>query len=204
MTRRATDRHVERTTDGLTAFESDVAGQTDGQSAFEPRVIVFLCNWCSYEGADAAGRARVPSPASFTPIRVMCSGRIDPQFVLEAFAEGADGVLILGCHPGDCHYRDGNHNAMRRSVFLKRVLAQFGIEEGRLRLDWVSASESERFGRVLTEMVDTLRELGPRGRPCLKDGVPAEAVAEVDDWTTPRTRSEDTTEYGSQHGRGDA
>ncbi len=129
---------------------------------FEPKVVGFLCNWCSYEGADAAGRAHIPCPSNFTPIRVMCSGRIDPQFVLDAFAEGADGVLLLGCHPGDCHYKDGNHSAMRRNVLLKKVLAQFGIEEERIRLDWVSASEGERYSRIVTEMVEAVRALGPR------------------------------------------
>jgi len=129
---------------------------------FEPKVVGFLCNWCSYEGADAAGRAHMPCPSNFTPIRVMCSGRIDPQFVLDAFAEGADGVLLLGCHPGDCHYKDGNHSAMRRNVLLKKVLAQFGIEEERIRLDWVSASEGERYSRIVTEMVEAVRALGPR------------------------------------------
>ena len=129
---------------------------------FEPQVVGFLCNWCSYEGADAAGRAHMPCPSNFTPIRVMCSGRIDPQFVLDAFAEGADGVLLLGCHPGDCHYKDGNHSAMRRNILLKKVLAQFGIEEERFRLDWVSASEGERYSRIVTEMVEAVRALGPR------------------------------------------
>lgn len=177
---------------------------------FEPRVIVFLCNWCSYEGADAAGRARIPCPPSFTPIRVMCSGRVDPQFILEAFAEGADGVLILGCHPGDCHYRDGNHNAMRRTALLRRVLEQFGIEGERLRLDWVSASEGERFGRVLTEMVEALRALGPRESSEQPADAPAEAGVAVErandenDWMVPRTQSESAAEHTAPHGRGDA
>ena len=129
---------------------------------FEPRVVGFLCNWCSYEGADAAGRGHIPCPSNFTPIRVMCSGRVDPQFVLDAFANGADGVLILACHPGDCHYKDGNHSAMRRSVLLRMVLEQFGIEKERIRLDWVSASEGERYTRIVTEMVEDVRALGPR------------------------------------------
>lgn len=189
------------------------AGATDPMDALagsEPRVIVFLCNWCSYEGADAAGRARIPCPPSFTPIRVMCSGRVDPQFVLEAFAEGADGVLILGCHPGDCHYRDGNHNAMRRMALLRRVLEQLGIEKERLRLDWVSASEGERFGRVLTEMVETLRALGPRGSsPERVDaqaqaGVAADHAADESDWMTPRTQSDSATTHTAPHERGDA
>jgi F420-non-reducing hydrogenase iron-sulfur subunit len=132
-------------------------------AGFEPRIVGFLCNWCAYKGADAAGRAHLPCPSNFTPIRVMCSGRVDPQFVLDAFANGADGVLILGCHPGDCHYRDGNDSAMRRNVLLRKVLAQFGVEEERMRLDWVSANEGERYTRIVTEMVEQLRVLGPRG-----------------------------------------
>ncbi len=131
---------------------------------FEPRIVGFLCNWCSYEGADSAGRAQKSCPPNLNVVRVMCSGRVDPQFVLEAFKEGADGVLILGCHPGDCHYKEGNRKALRRYTLLKRVLAQLGVEEERLRLDWVSASEAEKFVAVVDEMVERLRALGPLRR----------------------------------------
>jgi F420-non-reducing hydrogenase iron-sulfur subunit len=128
---------------------------------FEPIIVGFLCNWCAYEGADAAGRARKPYPVNLRVIRVLCSGRTDPQFVLEAFKEGADGVLILGCHPGECHYKEGNFHTLKRYIMLRKMLVQFGIEEDRLRLDWISASERDRFVEVVSEMVERVRELGP-------------------------------------------
>ena len=128
---------------------------------FEPKIVGFLCNWCSYEGADSAGKAQKEYPANLMVVRVMCSGRIDPQFVIQTFKEGADGVLILGCHPGDCHYKEGNFKMLRRHALLKQMLKEFGIEEERLRLDWVSASEGEKFVRVVTEMVEDVRKLGP-------------------------------------------
>ena len=126
----------------------------------KPTIVSFLCNWCSYEGADKAGSARLNYPANIRVIRVMCSGRVDPEFVLQAFKEGASGVLILGCHPGDCHYKKGNYKALRRMYLLKRVLNQFGIEEERLRLDWVAAGEGERFAKVASEMASTVERLG--------------------------------------------
>jgi len=135
-------------------------------TGFEPKIIGFLCNWCSYEGADAAGRARKAYPANLSVVRVMCSGRVDPQFILEAFKEGADGVMILGCHPGDCHYKEGNLQALKRYGLLKRVLGQFGIEEGRLRLDWISAGEGDKFVQVVSDMTERMRQLGPLRRSC--------------------------------------
>jgi F420-non-reducing hydrogenase iron-sulfur subunit len=128
---------------------------------FEPKIIGFLCNWCSYEGADTCGRSRKEYPSNIRVVRVMCSGRVDPQFVLEAFHKGADGVLILGCHPGDCHYKEGNINAMKRFALMKNMLRQFGIEDERVRLEWVSASEGERFAQIVSEMVEKVRILGP-------------------------------------------
>lgn len=128
---------------------------------FEPKIIGFLCNWCSYSGADSAGRAQKSIPANINVVRVMCSGRIDPQLIMKAFKDGADGVLILGCHPGDCHYREGNYNAMKRYKLLKRVLDQLGIEDERLKLDWVSASEGEKFAVVVNEMVENIKKVGP-------------------------------------------
>ena len=128
---------------------------------FRPKIIGFLCHWCSYEGADSAGRAGKAYPANLRFIRVMCSGRVDPQFVIKAFREGADGILILGCHPGDCHHREGNYYALRRYTLLKRLLDQFGIEQARLKLDWISASEGDKFVRVVTQMVDDIKALGP-------------------------------------------
>lgn len=128
---------------------------------FEPTIIGFLCNWCSYEGADSAGRARKAYPANLRVVRVMCSGRVDPQFILEAFKEGADGVMILGCHPGDCHYKEGNLQALKRYSVLKRMLRQFSIEEDRLRLDWISAGEGDKFVQVVSDMTEKMRQLGP-------------------------------------------
>ena len=132
--------------------------------SFEPKIVGFLCNWCSYEGADSAGKGQKEYPPNVRIVRVMCSGRIDPQFVLKAFQEGADGVMVLGCHPGDCHYKEGNYNALRRHTILKKLLAQFGIEAERLRLDWVSASEGDKFVQVVTEMVSKIKALGPFGQ----------------------------------------
>ena len=128
---------------------------------FEPKLIGFLCRWCSYTGADLAGTNRLQYPPNLTAIRVMCSGRVDPTFVIKALAEGADGVLIAGCHPGDCHYSEGNYRAQRRYPLLTNLLDQFGIEQERVRLEWISASEGERFARVVRELTETVRELGP-------------------------------------------
>jgi len=129
---------------------------------YEPRIIGFLCNWCSYAGADLAGVSRIQYPTNIRIIRVMCSGRIDPVFVLEAFKDGADGVLIAGCHlPSDCHYIDGNSKALKRTAMLKKVLQDFGIEPERLRLEWVSASEGDRFAALVREMVTEMKKLGP-------------------------------------------
>lgn len=129
--------------------------------SFEPKIIGFLCNWCSYAGADKAGAAQSPYPPNVSVVRVMCSGRVDPQFVFSAFKKGADGVLILACHPGDCHYKEGNLRAAARHRMLLRLLKQMGVEEQRCRMDFVSAGEGEKFVRVVTEMVEALRELGP-------------------------------------------
>jgi len=129
---------------------------------FEPRIIGFLCNWCSYAGADLAGVSRIQYPPNIRIIRVMCSGRIDPAFVLEAFKDGADGVLIAGCHlPSDCHYISGNFKALRRITILKTVQKDFGIESERLRLEWISASEGDKFAAVVRDMVDEVKKLGP-------------------------------------------
>ncbi len=127
----------------------------------EPKILAFLCNWCSYSAADSAGRAQKSIPDNVHVIRVMCSGRVDPQFVAHAFKAGAAGVLILGCHPGDCHYKDGNCKAMRRAKLLKSVFHQLGIEEARFKLDWVAASEADKFAEVTNRMVDEIRRLGP-------------------------------------------
>lgn len=128
---------------------------------FRPRIVAFACNWCSYAGADKAGGKRLAYSADVVLIRMMCTGRIDPQFVMAAFRGGADGVMILGCHPGDCHYRTGNIKALRRFRIFERMLGQFGIERKRFRLDWVAAGEAERFQAMANEMAATIRELGP-------------------------------------------
>ena len=132
--------------------------------SFEPKIVAFLCNWCSYRGADLAGTSRMKCVPSVRPIRVMCSGRVEPDFILKALEIGADGVLILGCHPGDCHYSEGNYKTIGRIALLKKMLAQMGIEEERVRLDWVSASEGERFVSIANEMAEELTKLGPLSR----------------------------------------
>jgi len=128
---------------------------------FEPKILGFCCNWCSYRAADLAGTARIKYPTNVRIIRVMCSGRIDPTFVLNAFALGADAVMIAGCHPGECHYVDQNYKAMRRYGMLKHTLRQMGIEEGRFRLVWASAAEGQQLAEAITQMVDEVRKLGP-------------------------------------------
>ena len=130
-------------------------------SKFNPNIVAFLCNWCSYAGADKAGGQKLQYPANIKTIRVMCSGRVDPDFVMKAFREGADGVMVLGCHPGDCHYRDGNLKAMKRMKLLKIMMAQFGIDPDRLILSWVSAGESERFQEIAVSMTEKIKSLGP-------------------------------------------
>lgn len=129
---------------------------------FEPVIVGFLCNWCAYAGADLAGVSRMQYSPSIRVIRVMCSGRVDPVFILEAFRNGADGVLVSGCHPpSDCHYLSGNFKALRRIVLLKRVLKEFGIEPKRLWIEWVSASEGDRFAKIINEMVKEIKKIGP-------------------------------------------
>ena len=130
-------------------------------AAWEPKIVAFFCNWCTYLAADLAGTSRMKYAPNARVIRVMCSGRVDPQFVMEAFANGADGVLLGGCHFGDCHYQSGNHKAARRFHLLKRVLVGMGIEEQRIRLEWISAAEADKLRDVMTEMVKQLETLGP-------------------------------------------
>jgi len=130
-------------------------------AGFEPRIVAFFCNWCTYLAADLAGTSRMKYAPNVRVIRLMCSGRVDPQFVLDAFAQGADGVLIGGCHPGDCHYQEGNYKTLRRYHLLKRVLQQMGIEEERFRLEWISAAEGDRVRSAINDMVEKVRALGP-------------------------------------------
>jgi len=129
---------------------------------FEPKIIGFLCNWCAYAGADLAGVSRIQYPPNIRIVRVMCSGRVDPSFILEALKDGADGVLVAGCHlPSDCHYISGNFKALRRIKLLKKVLEQFGIEPERVRLEWISASEGDKFAAVVKDMVEEIKKIGP-------------------------------------------
>jgi F420-non-reducing hydrogenase iron-sulfur subunit len=135
--------------------------ETASVTEFEPRVVAFMCNWCTYAGADNAGVARLESPANILPIRVMCSGRISPEIVLRTFREGADGVLVMGCHLGDCHYSSGNHRTIKRIPLLRNLLGYAGINPERLQLEWVSAAEGPRFAQVTKAFVDKVRALGP-------------------------------------------
>jgi coenzyme F420-reducing hydrogenase delta subunit len=128
---------------------------------FEPKIIGFLCNWCSYAGADLAGVSRLQYPPNIRVVRVMCSGRIDPVIPLEVFEKGADGILILGCHPGDCHYSEGNLYEERKIKMLKKLLALTGLGSDRLKLEWVSASEGQRFAQLVTEFTEQIKKLGP-------------------------------------------
>jgi F420-non-reducing hydrogenase iron-sulfur subunit len=134
-------------------------------NGWQPRIVAFFCNWCTYTAADLAGVSRLKYAANVRVIRLMCSGRVDPQFILDAFARGADGVLIGGCHPGDCHYVEGNYKTLRRFELLKRLLAGMGIEQERLRLEWISASEGEKVRSVVNEMVGQIQALGPLNVP---------------------------------------
>ncbi len=129
---------------------------------FSPRMVGFLCNWCSYAGADMAGTSRMGYPPNIRIIRVPCSGRVDPLLIIKAFQQGADGVLIAGCHPGDCHYVEGNYYARRRLAVFRSLLEYLGIDSRRLRVEWVSAAEGKRFSNVITSFTDDLVELGPR------------------------------------------
>ena len=140
------------------------------RTPFEPKIVGFLCNWCSYAGADKAGAAQIPYPPNVHVIRVMCSGRVDPEFVLQAYRMGADGVLILACHTGDCHYKEGNYRAIQRHRLLLRHLKTVRNREQRCRLDFVAASEGEKYARVLTEMVGSIRALGPLATTALAIG----------------------------------
>ena len=128
---------------------------------FEPNIIGFLCNWCSYAGADLAGTSRIQYPPNLKVIRVMCSGRVNPIFVINALQQGADGVLIGGCHPGDCHYERGNYLARRRIAVLKKLLEYIGIDPNRVRMTWVSGAEGVKFAEVVKEVTEDIRKLGP-------------------------------------------
>jgi len=126
-----------------------------------PKIVAFLCNWCSYTGADLAGTSRMKYASNIRIIRIMCSGRVEPTFVLKAFKEGADGILICGCHPGDCHYHEGNYKCLRRFHLLQKYLVQMGIPLERLKLEWISASEGAEFAQLVNEFTETIKALEP-------------------------------------------
>lgn len=130
------------------------------ETYFKPKIIAFCCNWCAYAGADLAGVSRIQYPPNLRIIRVMCSGRVKPEMVVKALYYGADGVLVLGCHMGDCHYQTGNHRAKKRTAVLKRLLGYLGIDSRRVRLDWVSASEGSRFAQIVTGFTEEIKKLG--------------------------------------------
>jgi F420-non-reducing hydrogenase iron-sulfur subunit len=135
--------------------------QSSQQGSWEPKIVAFLCNWCSYAGADLAGISRIQYPANIRIIRVPCSGRINPVFILKALQSGADGVLVSGCHPGDCHYVSGNYYARRKFEIFHRLLDFVGLEKGRVFFSWVSAAEGENFGRLIKHIVSEIEKLGP-------------------------------------------
>jgi len=137
-------------------------------SDWTPNIVVFACNWCTYQGADLAGSLRYGYPSTVNIIRVPCSGRVEPEFIVAALKNGADGVFVGGCHPGDCHYKEGNYKAIRRFILLKRVLTSMGVEPERVRLEWISGSEGKRFAEVMAEFDKTIREIGPS--PIGRDG----------------------------------
>ncbi|CAB5123622.1 Heterodisulfide reductase subunit D-like protein [Olavius algarvensis associated proteobacterium Delta 3] len=146
-------------------------------SEFDSKIITFLCNWCSYVAADAAGVSRMTQKTNTRVIRVFCSGMVDPGYVIKAFASGADGVLVAGCHPGDCHYISGNMKALRRSFLLERLLTELGVEKGRFRLEWIAASESPKYAEVINAMSEDIRRLGPFSTPSRVDEPSAAASA---------------------------
>jgi F420-non-reducing hydrogenase iron-sulfur subunit len=141
---------------------------------FDPLIIGFTCNWCTYAGADLAGTSKIQYPTNIRVIRVMCTSRITPEFVLEAFKKGADGVLIGGCHIGDCHYQNGNHKTNARIKLLKRILTEFGLKPERIKLEWISASEGEKFAKTVESFVEEIRKLGPNP---LKHTIAAKGLA---------------------------
>ena len=144
-----------------TQFEMKAMGLSDVHPGFEPKILAFTCNWCAYAAADLAGTARAQYPANLRIIRVMCSGMVHPSLVTEAFEYGADGVLLMGCHLGECHYQDGNQKAQMRSVVIEEVMSLMGLEPERFRLVWCSSAEAERFAAIVRETDEALRSIGP-------------------------------------------
>jgi F420-non-reducing hydrogenase iron-sulfur subunit len=145
------------------------AQREEHESAYEPKIVAFCCNWCSYAGADLAGTTRLQYPPNVRIIRVMCSGRVDPSFVLKAYALGADGVIVAGCHPADCHYINGNDKAAIRGNFLDNFLDEAGIEPQRFKLEWIAGSEGGKFAETIKKMVAELEKLGPISKEAVQD-----------------------------------
>ena len=148
---------------------------------FEPKIIAFLCNWCSYRAADLAGTSRIKYEPNVRIVRVMCSGRVDPTFVLKAFSLGADGVMIAGCHPGECHYIEQNYKALRRYAMLRHTLRAMGVEDDRTRLQWASAAEGAQLAEAINDMIEKVRALGPLNWPAnwQEDGGRLEALEKM-------------------------
>ncbi len=134
------------------------------KETWEPKIVAFLCNWCSYAGADLAGVSRLQYPPNIRIIRVPCSGRVNPLFIMRALRQGADGILVSGCHPGDCHYLSGNYYARRKFTLLNSLLEHLGVEKGRVQFSWVSASESIKFAQLIKEVTESVKALGPRNK----------------------------------------
>ncbi|MBN1899980.1 hydrogenase iron-sulfur subunit [Candidatus Sumerlaeota bacterium] len=149
------------------------------EKQFEPKIVAFLCTWCSYAGADLAGIGRYQYPPNIRVIRVPCSSRVDPLYILKALQNGADGVLVSGCHPGDCHYIEGNYYARRKFLILKNLLEFLGLEEGRVQFSWVSAAEGERFSQVIKEVTESVRLLGPAKKMVKTLDMPEEIMREL-------------------------
>lgn len=145
----------------MSSADNQTIRPSDNETNFEPIIIAFCCNWCSYAGADLAGTSRLQYPPNIRIIRVMCSGMVHANLVMDALTKGADGVLICGCHPGDCHYLEGNLKAENRAKAIELLLEDFGLEPERFRLEWISASEGQKFARVMNEMVEVIKKLGP-------------------------------------------
>jgi F420-non-reducing hydrogenase iron-sulfur subunit len=165
--------------------------------SWKPRIVAFFCNWCTYTAADLAGVSRMKHASNVRIIRLMCSGRVDPQFVMDALTRGADAVLIGGCHPNDCHYVEGNYKCLRRFQMLQRLVADMGIEPGRLRLEWISAAEGEKVKRVINEMVDAVTRLGPLGMPAKFEEWDREMEVLADD-VAARESAAGSTDQGNQ------
>jgi F420-non-reducing hydrogenase iron-sulfur subunit len=141
-----------------------MSSEATQQAAWEPKIVAFLCNWCSYAGADLAGVSRIQYPPNVRILRVPCSGRVNPLYIIKSLQQGADGVLVSGCHPGDCHYTSGNYYARRRFTLLKDLLESVGIEPGRVNFSWVSAAEGEKFSQIIKDVVEKVKALGPAKR----------------------------------------